>query len=86
MGVITPQSHRMFGHGSLFDMLGDDFMRDPFFQDPLRCMHSQAGLPNPAEQLAAWSSANVPQRRGREVLSAVSCCAYVFRHFGVALA
>ena len=57
----------MFGRGSLFDMLRDDFTRDPFFQDPFRYMQSQAGFPDPAEQLTAWSSANVPQRRGREV-------------------
>lgn len=67
VGVLTPQFHRMFGRGSLFDMLGDDFTRDPFFQDPFRYMQSQAGFPDPAEQLTAWSSANVPQRRGREV-------------------
>lgn len=57
----------MFGRGSLFDMLGEDFVRDPFFQDPFRHMHSRAGFPDPAQELARWSSATVPQRRGREV-------------------
>ena len=71
----------MFGRGSLFDMLGDDFTRNPFFQDPFRYMQSQAGLFDPAEQLTAWSSATVPQRRGREVESAVCCCAHAFGSF-----
>lgn len=57
----------MFGRGSVFDMLGDDFTTDPFFQDPFRQLHSQAGFPDPAQHLAAWSSASVPQHRGREV-------------------
>ncbi|KAL3141238.1 Myeloid leukemia factor 1 [Trebouxia sp. C0009 RCD-2024] len=56
----------MFGRGSVFDMLGVDFTRDPFFQDPFRHLHSQAGFPDPAQHLAAWSSASVPHR-GREV-------------------
>ena len=68
--VTPPQLYKMFGRGSLFDMLGDDFTRDPFFQDPFRYMHSQAGFSDPAEQLSAWSSATIPQRRGREVESA----------------
>lgn len=74
----------MFGRGSLFDMLGDDFTRDPFFQDPFRYMQSQAGFPDPGEQLTAWSSATVPQRRGREV--SVCCCAHTFGQSAAAVA
>lgn len=75
--VITPHFCNMFGRGSLFDMLGEDFTRDPFFQDPFRYMQSQAGFPDPAEQSTAWSSAAVPQRGGREVSIAVCCCAHM---------
>ena len=57
----------MFGRGSLFDMLGDDFQQDPFFRDPIRYMQSQAGFPDPTQELAAWSPVTLPQRRGREV-------------------
>lgn len=63
----------MFGRGSVFDMLGDDITKDPFFQDPFRHLHSQAGFPDPAQHLAAFSSASVPHR-GREVFFAFSCC------------
>ena len=74
----------MFGRGSLFDMLGDDFTRDPFFQDPFRYMQSQTGFPDPAEQLTAWSSANVPQRRGREV-ALMSAAAHNLSQFSALL-
>lgn len=57
----------MFGRGSLFEMLTDDFTQDPFFQDPLRHFSTFTGLPDPAQQMGPWSSAALPQRRGREV-------------------
>lgn len=57
----------MFGRGSLFQMLGDDFLRDPFFQDPLNHLFGNTGFLDPSQQRAPWSSAALPQRRGREV-------------------
>ncbi|DBA69522.1 hypothetical protein WJX79_006914 [Trebouxia sp. C0005] len=57
----------MFGRGSLFHMLGDDFLRDPFFQDPLNHLFGNTAFLDPSQQMAPWSSAALPQRRGREV-------------------
>ena len=52
----------------MFQMLGNDFLRDPFFQDPFRHLFTQTVFPNPAQDVTPWASARLPQRRGREVV------------------
>ena len=57
----------MFGGSNLFQALSDDFMRDPFFQDPFRSAFSEAGFLEPSHVLTRFPASTVPQRRGREV-------------------
>lgn len=84
----------MFGGSNLFQMLNDDFMRDPFFQDPFRSAFNDVGVVDPFHSLTQFpasgfpslSATSLPHRVGREVsVHTTTLAQYVFTRQVVSL-